>query len=165
VTVAVAAALISGFVAHYTGGLAERRAPSVAPIALISAALLTALGVDLLFVFSPRTDGDRRSLAAAALLYSLAAVAWLLLNVDRLRGSRSRWRRLLFIGYLTGGYVSLGLLGGWLVPRWPGWALVVAGAVGIAALVVGGRARIIAEAPGWIPLAGAFLGIVLLLDL
>jgi hypothetical protein len=163
VTRAAAAALVLGFVAHYTGGLAQRRAPRAAPLALMSAALLTALGIDLLYAISTNQDGDRRALAAAAVLYSLAAIAWLLLNVDRLRGGRSRWRRLLFLGYLAGGYVSLGLLGGWLVPRWPGWTLIVAGALGIAGLVVGGRARKVAEAPGWIPLAAAFLGLVLLL--
>ena len=163
-TGAAAAALILGFVAHYTGGLAERRVPGIAPLALMSAALLTAVGVDLLYTFPRSQDvGDRRALAAAALLYSLAAIAWFLLNLDRLRRGRSRWRRLLFLGYLTGGYVSLGLLGGWLVPRWPGWTLIVAGGLGIAGLVVGGRARKVAEAPGWIPLGGAFLGLALLL--
>jgi hypothetical protein len=162
IDVAAAVLLLAGLLLQLAGGVAGRRVPRWAPALLIAAGITTAIGIDVLALFSRRT-GDVRSVWAAAVLNTIAAVGWVVLQIDAARGGRARGRRQLFLGYVVAAYVTLGLLGGWRVPAWPGWVLVGAGGVGLAALIVGGAPRRIAEAPGWLPLGAAFLGVSLLL--
>ena len=82
-----------------------------------------------------------------------------------------RWEGILFATFMLFSYLAIATVGlalarMSLVPRWAGWASLIFGLVGTAARVIdpslpGIPTWILAGVPGWIPLWGFLLGVVL----